>query len=95
MKELAPYMRGWRSYFGFYETPVVLIYLTRWVRLRLRLLCGASGKGVIRPVTVQGPPNRYRYYELTLQSLKGRQSAFKSHQIGERWVATRVRDTIG
>src|SRR6516165_3664564 len=36
MEELAPYMRGWRSYFGFCETPGVLIYLTRWVRLRLR-----------------------------------------------------------
>ena len=36
MEELAPYMRGWRSYFGFCETPVALQYLTRWVRLRLR-----------------------------------------------------------
>src|SRR2546427_2039326 len=36
MAELAPYMRGWRSYFGFCETPEVLIGLTRWVRLRLR-----------------------------------------------------------
>ena len=34
MEELAPYMRGWRSYFGFCETPEVLIGLTRWVRLR-------------------------------------------------------------
>jgi RNA-directed DNA polymerase len=34
--ELAPYMRGWRTYFGFCETPEVLIALTRWVRLRLR-----------------------------------------------------------
>jgi RNA-directed DNA polymerase len=34
--ELAPYMRGWRSYFSFSETPLVLISLTRWVRLRLR-----------------------------------------------------------
>ncbi len=34
--ELAPYLRGWRSYFGFCETPDVLQYLTRWVRLRLR-----------------------------------------------------------
>jgi hypothetical protein len=34
MEELAPYMRGWRSYFGFCETPVVLKYLTRWLRLR-------------------------------------------------------------
>jgi RNA-directed DNA polymerase len=36
IKELAAYMRGWRSYFGFCETPEVLVYLTRWVRLRLR-----------------------------------------------------------
>src|ERR1022692_1743635 len=36
MEELAPYMRGWRSYFGFCETPEVLIGLNRWVRLRLR-----------------------------------------------------------
>src|ERR1700726_79668 len=36
MDELAPFMRGWRGYFGFCETPEVLIYLTRWVRLRLR-----------------------------------------------------------
>src|ERR1700758_4186881 len=34
--ELAPYMRGWRGYFGFCQTPEVLIALTRWVRLRLR-----------------------------------------------------------
>jgi RNA-directed DNA polymerase len=34
--ELAPYMRGWRGYFGFCETPEVLIGLTRWVRMRLR-----------------------------------------------------------
>jgi RNA-directed DNA polymerase len=36
MAELAPYLRGWRGYFGFCETPEALIYLTRWVRLRLR-----------------------------------------------------------
>src|SRR6201988_2201423 len=36
MEELAPYMRGWRNYFGFCETPEVFIPLTRWVRLRLR-----------------------------------------------------------
>jgi len=36
MEELAPYLRGWRNYFGFCETPEVLVYLTRWVRLRLR-----------------------------------------------------------
>jgi RNA-directed DNA polymerase len=36
MAVLAPYMRGWRGYFGFCETPAVLTGLTRWVRLRLR-----------------------------------------------------------
>ena len=36
MQELATYMRGWRGYFGFCETPEVLVALTRWVRLRLR-----------------------------------------------------------
>jgi RNA-directed DNA polymerase len=33
---LAPYLRGWRNYFGFCETPEVLLSLTRLVRLRLR-----------------------------------------------------------
>src|SRR6267142_1905896 len=33
---LAPYMRGWRGYFGFCETPDLLIQLTGWVRRRLR-----------------------------------------------------------
>ena len=37
MAELAPYMRGWHSYFGFCETPQELVKLTRWVRLRLRV----------------------------------------------------------
>src|SRR5215469_10678669 len=36
MEELAQYLLGWRGYFGFCETPEVLIALTRWVRLRLR-----------------------------------------------------------
>src|ERR1700675_3486081 len=29
MEELAPYMRGWRGYFGFCQTPEVLVALTR------------------------------------------------------------------
>jgi RNA-directed DNA polymerase len=36
MAKLAPYMRGWRGYFGFCETPHLLVDLTRWVRRRLR-----------------------------------------------------------
>ena len=34
MEELAPYMHGWRSYFGFCEAPEVLVSLTGW--------CGAD-----------------------------------------------------
>src|SRR5437762_841801 len=37
MAILVPYMRGWRGYFGFCETPDVLIQLTRWVRVRLQV----------------------------------------------------------
>jgi RNA-directed DNA polymerase len=37
MDELASFMRGWRGYFGFCETPQVLVNLTRWVRMRLRV----------------------------------------------------------
>jgi RNA-directed DNA polymerase len=36
VKRLATYMVGWRGYFGFCETPEVLIGLVRWVRLRMR-----------------------------------------------------------
>jgi RNA-directed DNA polymerase len=36
MSVLAPYMQGWHGYFGYCETPTVLIDLTGWVRRRLR-----------------------------------------------------------
>jgi RNA-directed DNA polymerase len=35
-KELASYLRGWKSYFGFCETPSVLKSLDQWIRRRLR-----------------------------------------------------------
>ncbi len=35
-KELATYLRGWKSYFGFCETPSVLRVLDQWLRRRLR-----------------------------------------------------------
>ena len=38
MSALAPYLRGWRGYFGFCETPDVLIQLTGWIRRRLRAM---------------------------------------------------------
>src|ERR1700723_212205 len=44
VEQLARYMVGWRGYFGFCETPQVLIYLTRWIRLRLRCAFWRQGK---------------------------------------------------
>jgi RNA-directed DNA polymerase len=35
-KELASYLRGWKSYFGFSQTPSVLRKLEEWMRRRLR-----------------------------------------------------------
>src|SRR5260370_15270309 len=37
VKELAPYLIGWRGYFGFCQTPPVLTNLDAWSRRRLRL----------------------------------------------------------
>ena len=36
MAELARYLRGWRGYFGFCETPSVLRHLNSWIRRRIR-----------------------------------------------------------
>jgi RNA-directed DNA polymerase len=35
-KELASYLRGWKGYFGFSQTPSVLRRLEEWIRRRLR-----------------------------------------------------------
>ena len=35
-KELATYLRGWKGYFGFSQTPSVLRKLDEWIRRRLR-----------------------------------------------------------
>jgi RNA-directed DNA polymerase len=36
MEELARYLKGWRGYFGFCETPSVLERLDSWIRRRVR-----------------------------------------------------------
>src|SRR6202012_3103031 len=35
-KELSDYLGGWKSYFGFAETPSVLRKLDQWIRQRMR-----------------------------------------------------------
>ena len=37
-KELADYLRGWKAYFGFCQTPSVLETLDQWLRRRLRAM---------------------------------------------------------
>jgi len=37
IERLAPYLRGWRSYFSFCQTPIVLRNLQAWIRRRLRM----------------------------------------------------------
>ena len=36
IEELTPYLIGWRGYFGFCQTPLVLASLEAWIRQRLR-----------------------------------------------------------
>jgi RNA-directed DNA polymerase len=36
IKDLTPYLIGWRGYFGFCQTPRVLTNLEAWIRRRLR-----------------------------------------------------------
>jgi RNA-directed DNA polymerase len=36
VRELSTYLRGWRGYFGFCQTPWVLAHLDSWLRRRLR-----------------------------------------------------------
>ena len=37
IEKLAPYLIGWRGYFGFCQTPRVLTNLEAWIRRRLRM----------------------------------------------------------
>ncbi len=61
MAELASYMRGWRGYYRFCETPHVLQSLTRWVRMRLRAALWRQWKTPRRrraELMVRGVPER-------------------------------------
>ena len=48
VRELASYLRGWRSYFRFCQTPWTLIHLDAWIRRRLRSVLWAQWKHVGR-----------------------------------------------
>ena len=51
VEELKPYLTGWRSYFGFCQTPRVLTNLEAWIRRRLRMYLWRQWKN---------GPNRFR-----------------------------------
>jgi RNA-directed DNA polymerase len=49
VKELTSYLRGWKSYFGFCQTPSVLARLDQWIRRRLRSIVWKQWKrGTVR-----------------------------------------------
>ena len=53
-KELAAYLRGWKSYFGFSQTPSVLQRLEEWIRRRLRSMIWKQWKrGTVRLVKLR------------------------------------------
>ena len=60
MAELARYVRGWRGYFGFCETPAVLKRLDSWVRRRVRCAFWRQWK-----------TGRKRYAELVRRGVNG------------------------
>ena len=64
MEELARYLRGWRGYFGFCETPAVLQHLDSWSRRRLRCAFWRQWK-----------TSRKRYAELVRRGVSGRSTA--------------------
>src|SRR6202035_5095274 len=45
LKELAGYLRGWKSYFGYCQTPSLLKTLDQWIRHRLRSMIWKQWKG--------------------------------------------------
>jgi RNA-directed DNA polymerase len=44
VKELSVYLRGWRGYFGFCQTPSVLRAVDEWTRRRLRAIAWKQWK---------------------------------------------------
>ncbi len=72
MEMLAPFLRGWRGYFGFCETPEVFMPLIRWVRLRLRAALRRQWKTPHRrtaALVAKGVPHRMA--QATAGSVRG------------------------
>src|SRR5207302_8844618 len=64
MEELAQYVRGWRGYFGFCETPSVLQGLDSWLSRRMRCALWRQWK-----------TGRKRFAELVRRGVRGELAA--------------------
>jgi RNA-directed DNA polymerase len=80
MEELAQYLRGWRGYFGFCETPSVLQQLDSWVRRRVRCAFWRQWK-----------TGRKRYAELVKRGVRAELAAKTAGSRRGPWRVSQVR----
>jgi RNA-directed DNA polymerase len=77
VEELAAYLRGWRAYFGFCETPTILRRLDKWIRRRLRAVVW---KQWARPGT--------RFRELRKRGVNGKDAILTARSNRGPWRVT-------
>ena len=77
VQELAAYLRGWRAYFGFCETPTILRRLDKWIRRRLRAVVW---KQWTRPGT--------RFRELRKRGVNGKDAILTARSNRGPWRVT-------
>jgi RNA-directed DNA polymerase len=77
VEELAAYLRGWRAYFGFCETPTILRRLDKWIRRRLRAVVW---KQWARPGT--------RFRELRKRGVTGKDAILTARSNRGPWRVT-------
>ena len=71
IKELAAYLRGWKSYFGFSQTPSLLKALDKWIRHRLRSMIWKQWK--------RGPARYVKLRQLGIDKDLAAQTAGSPH----------------
>lgn len=77
VRELALYLRGWRAYFGYCQTPTILQRLDKWVRRRLRCVVWKQW---------QQPSTRYR--ALRTLGVNAKDAALTARSNRGPWRAT-------
>ena len=95
VERLAPYLVGWRGYFGFCDTPRVLANLDAWIRRRLRMYLWR-----------QWQTGRHRFHELRRRGVSqfnaavaaGSPTGFwrmSSHPVVQQALRNRYFDSVG